>query len=121
MQSSLHRSARGCTRWCRRTTGRDRAGHRPRPRNRTIGHADACDPADYPADCPKRAFEFPILSTDSEARFTLKCTAEGTFVVKPEWFKDARVSGTAAEVMVRGSSYTVTVKATSLSGRTLVP
>lgn len=27
----------------------------------------------------------------------------------------------AAEVMVRGSSYTVTVKATSLSGRTLVP
>jgi hypothetical protein len=49
-------------------------------------------------------------STATSARFPLKCTAPGTFTVSRSWFKDARVSGTAADSMVRGSAtYSVTV------------
>jgi hypothetical protein len=51
-------------------------------------------------------------STPGGARFPLKCTAEGTFTVKKDWFKDTRVRNDAADEMVRGSAtFAVTVHA----------
>lgn len=52
-------------------------------------------------------------STSTSARFPLKCTATGSFQVKPQWFKDGRVGNPAGDRMVRGTetaSVTVTPK-----------
>ena len=45
------------------------------------------------------------------AQFAVKCTAEGQFVVKRTWFRDASLPNPQADAMVRGSgTLTVTVK-----------
>lgn len=43
------------------------------------------------------------------ARFGLKCTAEGWFMVDRTWFKDSRLSSPAGDAMVRGSATPLTV------------
>ena len=53
--------------------------------------------------------KFTSNTLNTQANFKLKCTSEGTFIVKPTWFKDSRVTKNAGEAMVRGSS-TLTVR-----------
>lgn len=49
-------------------------------------------------------------STDTQANFSLRCTATGQFTISRTSFKDSRVTGAVADAMVRGSgSVTVTV------------
>ena len=53
--------------------------------------------------------KFTSSRPNTQANFKLKCTAEGTFIVRPAWFKDSRATKNAGEAMVRGSS-TLTVR-----------
>ncbi|MEO8035287.1 MAG: hypothetical protein ABI837_12705, partial [Acidobacteriota bacterium] len=49
--------------------------------------------------------------TEHTAKFMLKCTALGEFVVKPSWFRDSRLSSPLGDKMVRGTkTFTITVR-----------